>query len=231
MTTNDTTTQAPADAAEVAKAQAEAAQALVAAQDETLARVDAETAEGATVTPIASASSSRASRAAAKTALDAALAKVGDAPKGKTAAATFAAQTKAAQAKIRKAAAEALVSGSAKTAASAWLAALADVPAPETTSTSTRTRKPAEPKAEPKFRGVVLDGYAIVKTTPGFDQLLSDGANESAPKWLTRCNLHGKTTAADNRKAGRGLGSADQRAQWCASCKTAAAKASATASE
>jgi hypothetical protein len=61
--------------------------------------------------------------------------------------------------------------------------------------------------------------------------LLSDGANESAPKWLTRCNLHGKTTAADNRKAGRGLGSADQRAQWCASCKTAAAKASATASE
>jgi hypothetical protein len=81
------------------------------------------------------------------------------------------------------------------------------------------------PKAGPKFQGAAIDHYAIVKTTAGFDQLSSDGADESAPKWLTRCNLHGKTTKADNRKAGRALGSTSARAAWCPGCKTDAAKA------
>ncbi len=81
-----------------------------------------------------------------------------------------------------------------------------------------------EPAAGPKFKGQPVDGYAIVKTTPGFDQLLSDGADESAPKWLTRCNTHGTTTPVVSRKAGRTLGSAAQRATWCRRC-TAAAKA------
>ena len=92
---------------------------------------------------------------------------------------------------------------------------------------STRTRKPATPKAESKFAGVEVDGYTIVKRTPGFDQLHADGKTDGVPAWLTRCNLHGKTTAAPNRKAGRGLGAAGERAIWCAGCKAAAAKAAA----
>jgi len=85
----------------------------------------------------------------------------------------------------------------------------------------------AAPKAEPKFRGKAVDGYAIVKTTAGFDQLAKAGKDAEGAAWLTRCNLHGSTTPAGNRKAGRGLGSAAQRATWCKGCKAAAAKTAA----
>jgi hypothetical protein len=81
------------------------------------------------------------------------------------------------------------------------------------------------PKAEPKFKGQPVDGYSIVKTTAGFDQLAKTDATAEGAAWLTRCNAHGETTPADNRKAGRTLGSAAQRATWCRRCKAAAAKA------
>ncbi len=80
------------------------------------------------------------------------------------------------------------------------------------------------PKAEPKFKGQPVDGYAIVKTTAGFDQFAKTDNSAEGAAWLTRCNLHGTTTPAGNRKAGRGLGSAAARATWCRGCKTAAAK-------
>ena len=81
--------------------------------------------------------------------------------------------------------------------------------------------------AAPKFKGEPVDGYAIVKTTAGFDQLAKAGKDAEGPAWLTRCNAHGSTTPAGNRKAGRGLGSAAARATRCRGCKTAAAKTAA----
>lgn len=86
---------------------------------------------------------------------------------------------------------------------------------------------PAPEPAAPKFRGQAVDGYAIAKTTAGFDQLAKAGKDAEGPAWLTRCNAHGSTAPAGNRKAGRGLGSAAQRATWCRGCKTAAAKTAA----
>jgi hypothetical protein len=68
-------------------------------------------------------------------------------------------------------------------------------------------------------------GYRAVKITPGFDQFAKIDATADGPDWLTRCNLHGETTSADNRKAGRTLGSAAARALWCSGCKRDAAKA------
>jgi hypothetical protein len=85
----------------------------------------------------------------------------------------------------------------------------------------------ATPKAEPKFKGQPVDGYAIVKTTAGFDQLVKADATAEGAAWLTRCNEHGSTTPAASRKAGRTLGSAAARATWCRGCKTAAAKTAA----
>ncbi len=79
----------------------------------------------------------------------------------------------------------------------------------------------------PKFKGQPVDGYAIVKTTAGFDQLAKAGKDAEGPDWLTRCNLHGNTTPAGNRKAGRGLGASAVRAGWCQGCKTAAVKTAA----
>jgi hypothetical protein len=86
---------------------------------------------------------------------------------------------------------------------------------------------PAPAPAAPKFKGQALDGYAIVKTTPGYDQLSKTSKDAEGPAWLTRCNLHGSKTPAGNRKAGRTLGSAAARAQWCRDCKAAAAKTAA----
>jgi hypothetical protein len=70
-------------------------------------------------------------------------------------------------------------------------------------------------------------GYRAVKITPGFGQFVKTDNDAEGPAWLTRCNAHGTTTPADNRKAGRGLGSAAARATWCKGCKTAAAKTAA----
>jgi hypothetical protein len=85
----------------------------------------------------------------------------------------------------------------------------------------------ATPKAGPKFKGQAVDGYAIVKTTAGYDQLSKTSKDAEGAAWLTRCNEHGSSTPAGNRKAGRGLGSAAARATWCRGCKTAAAKTAA----
>jgi hypothetical protein len=82
------------------------------------------------------------------------------------------------------------------------------------------------PKAGPKFQGQAVDGYSVVKSTPAFDQLAKTGTtDETAPRWLTRCNAHGATAPAASRKAGRALGAAAQRATWCSGCKVGAAKA------
>ena len=95
----------------------------------------------------------------------------------------------------------------------------------ETEADAKTAPKPATPKPEPKFKGQAVDGYAVVKTTPGYDQLHATG--DADPAWLTRCNAHGTTTPAGNRKAGRALGSSAARAAWCKGCKTAAAKTAA----
>jgi hypothetical protein len=91
------------------------------------------------------------------------------------------------------------------------------------------TRSTAAPaaKAEPKFKGQAVEHYAIVKTTPGFDQLSKTDKDVDGPDWITRCNQHCNTAPAGNRKAGRGLGSAAARATWCRGCKAAAAKTAA----
>lgn len=68
-------------------------------------------------------------------------------------------------------------------------------------------------------------GYRAVKITPGFDQFAKIDTTAEGAAWLTRCNLHGETTSADNRKAGRTLGSAAARASWCSGCKADARKA------
>ena len=85
----------------------------------------------------------------------------------------------------------------------------------------------ATPNAGPKFQGQPVDGYAIAKSTAGYDQLSKTSKDAEGAAWLTRCNEHGSTTPAGNRKAGRTLGSAAQRATWCKGCKTAAAKTAA----
>lgn len=68
-------------------------------------------------------------------------------------------------------------------------------------------------------------GYRAVKITPGFDQFAKIDTSAEGPAWLTRCTQHNTTAPADNRKAGRTLGSAAQRATWCKRCKAAAVKA------
>jgi hypothetical protein len=68
-------------------------------------------------------------------------------------------------------------------------------------------------------------GYLVLKATPSFDQFRKADATAEGPDWLTRCNAHGETTSADNRKAGRTLGSAAARASWCSGCKRDAAAA------
>jgi hypothetical protein len=80
-----------------------------------------------------------------------------------------------------------------------------------------------------EHQGRVVAGYSIVKTTPGYDQLRSDHSDEHAAEWITRCNAHDITTPADNRKAGRRLGSSASRARWCNECAIAAAAADAAA--
>jgi hypothetical protein len=70
-------------------------------------------------------------------------------------------------------------------------------------------------------------GYRAVKATASFDQFAKIDTSAEGPAWLTRCNEHNTTTSADNRKAGRTLGSAAQRATWCRGCKSAAAKTAA----
>lgn len=110
-----------------------------------------------------------------------------------------------------------------------------------------RRARAARPAVEPKHRADLgaldsIAGYVVVKSTPGFDQLkrsdlgdslpnaiadetAPDAAAADRPEWLTRCNYHGKTTVAPNRKAGRGLGSSGARAEWCSGCKRAAKSA------
>jgi hypothetical protein len=117
--------------------------------------------------------------------------------------------------------------------------------------TARRSRTP-RPTAEPKHRAALgaldsIPGYVVVKSTVGFDQLkrsdlggdslpnaIVDETDPAAPaanraEWLTRCNYHGKTTVAANRKAGRGLGATGARAAWCSGCKRDAAKLAAAA--
>jgi hypothetical protein len=93
-----------------------------------------------------------------------------------------------------------------------------------TTGTASR------PKAEPKFKDKPVDGYEVaaspLEVRAAFDQLKATD-KATSPQWLTRCNYHGTTTSAANRKAGRALGSAAARASWCKGCKTAAAKTAA----
>jgi colicin import membrane protein len=74
-------------------------------------------------------------------------------------------------------------------------------------------------------------GYLVLKATPSFDQFRKADATAEGPDWLTRCNAHGETTSADNRKAGRTLGSAAARASWCSGCKADARKAKAEAAK
>lgn len=90
--------------------------------------------------------------------------------------------------------------------------------------------KPARTPAERVARattdaGDVPAGYLVLKHTASFDQFRKADATADGPDWLTRCNKHGNTTPADNRKAGRTLGSASARATWCKGCKADAAKA------
>jgi hypothetical protein len=129
---------------------------------------------------------------------------------------------------------------------------LVALPTGDAEPTAARTpRAPRTPKAEPKFGAALgaldsIAGYVVVKSTPMFDQLkrsdlggdplpnaLGDAAPDAPaadrPEWLTRCNVHGKTTTAANRKAGRGLGATAARALWCSGCKRAAAKTAAAA--
>jgi hypothetical protein len=73
--------------------------------------------------------------------------------------------------------------------------------------------------------GPAPEGYLVLKATPSYDQFRKADATAEGPEWLTRCNAHGETTKADNRKAGRTLGSAAQRATWCKGCKAEARKA------
>jgi hypothetical protein len=85
--------------------------------------------------------------------------------------------------------------------------------------------KPARQRAERVARAetdAVPAGYLAVKSTPAYDQFRKADPAAEGPEWLTRCNAHGKTTEAKNRKAGRALGAAAARATWCAKCKTAA---------
>jgi hypothetical protein len=79
--------------------------------------------------------------------------------------------------------------------------------------------------------GAPPEGYLVLKATPSYDQFRKADATAEGPDWLTRCNLHGNTTPADNRKAGRTLGSAASRAQWCKGCKADAAKAARAAAK
>jgi hypothetical protein len=88
----------------------------------------------------------------------------------------------------------------------------------------------SQPKAGPKFKDKPVDGYEVtaapLEVRAAFDQLKATD-KATSPQWLTRCNLHGSTTPAANRKAGRALGSAAARATWCKGCKIAAAKTAA----
>jgi hypothetical protein len=88
----------------------------------------------------------------------------------------------------------------------------------------------SQPSAGPKFKDKPVDGYAVtaapLEVRVAFDQLKATD-KATSPQWLTRCNYHGTTTGAANRKAGRALGGSRERVSWCKGCKTAAAKTAA----
>jgi hypothetical protein len=100
-------------------------------------------------------------------------------------------------------------------------------------ATPTEEVVPPKPARTPAVRverattehGAPPAGYLVLKATPSFDQFRKADATAEGPDWLTRCNAHGETTSADNRKAGRTLGSAAARASWCSGCKRDAAAA------
>jgi hypothetical protein len=106
-------------------------------------------------------------------------------------------------------------------------------------ATPTEAVVPPKPARTPAVRverattehGAPPEGYLVLKATPSYDQFRKADATAEGPDWLTRCNLHGNTTPADNRKAGRTLGSAASRAQWCKGCKADAAKAARAAAK
>jgi|HubBroStandDraft_3_1064219.scaffolds.fasta_scaffold00428_4 hypothetical protein len=106
-------------------------------------------------------------------------------------------------------------------------------------ATPTEEVVPPKPARTPAVRverattehGAPPAGYLVLKATPSFDQFRKADATAEGPDWLTRCNLHGETTSADNRKAGRTLGSAAARASWCSGCKADARKAKADAAK
>ena len=74
------------------------------------------------------------------------------------------------------------------------------------------------------LHGDAPSGYLVLKSTPGYDQFRKADPTADGPEWLTRCNAHGETTEAPNRKAGRSLGAVGQRAIWCGKCKADARK-------
>ena len=106
-------------------------------------------------------------------------------------------------------------------------------------ATPTEEVVPPKPARTPAVRverattehGAPPAGYLVLKATPSFDQFRKADATAEGPDWLTRCNAHGETTSADNRKAGRTLGSAAARASWCSGCKADARKAKADAAK
>jgi hypothetical protein len=107
-----------------------------------------------------------------------------------------------------------------------------DGPADTLVATSTPT-EPAAPKPDraratrvARVEGVddVPEGFLPAKSTPSYQQFRREVPVDSQPDWLTRCVKHGETTTADNRKAGRALGSQAQRETWCKGCKADARK-------
>jgi hypothetical protein len=74
------------------------------------------------------------------------------------------------------------------------------------------------------------EGYELVKVTGSFLQFARI-ADNGGPAWLTQCTAHSTTTGADNRKAGRNLGSSSARVAWCKGCKADAAKAAKAAAK
>ncbi|HZW75468.1 MAG TPA: hypothetical protein VFF43_18125 [Caldimonas sp.] len=93
-----------------------------------------------------------------------------------------------------------------------------------------RVRGRAERVARVDVAGdVVPEGYLAAKDTPSYRQFRKADPTAEGAEWLTQCVKHGKVKPADNRKAGRALGSASERAIWCSGCKADARKAAAKA--
>lgn len=101
-----------------------------------------------------------------------------------------------------------------------YVAPCVKFPKPVPTLTAKPTAKRASKTTE-RVSPILPAGYTVRWPHGGYDLARKMDRNIEGPAWLVVCNAHGVTHNAENAKEGDTLGSAAERSNWCAKCKTA----------